>query len=144
MSPWWINARWSRAFDILRIEPSGLMGAPGQGHGIVVARKRAIPVTIADLERPEHDEPREWTALLHQRTLLYREMKQWRARARQVGATRTTPIELSPDVQEVLELAPQIIEENDRLVVQVIELAREAAELEREIARLRAGTRTEP
>jgi hypothetical protein len=144
MSPWWINARWSRAFDILRIEPSGFMGAPGTGHGVVVARKRAVPVTIADLERPEHGEPREWTALLHQRTLLYREMKQWRGRARQVGATRATPIEVPRDVQDILDLAPQVIEENERLAVQVIELAREAAALEQEIARLRAGNRTEP
>jgi SAM-dependent methyltransferase len=144
MSPWWIDARWSRAFEILRIEPSGFMGAPGNGHGVVVARKRAVPVTIADLERPEHGEPREWTALLHQRTLLYREMKRWRAQARHLGATRTMPVDLPQDVQDVLELAPQIIEENDRLAVQVIELGREAAVLEQEIARLRAGTHTEP
>jgi SAM-dependent methyltransferase len=34
VSPWWTCARWRQAFDILRVEPSGL-----NGHGVVVARK---------------------------------------------------------------------------------------------------------
>jgi hypothetical protein len=38
-SPWWTCARWRRAFDILRVEPSGFMGS----HGVVVARKRTEP-----------------------------------------------------------------------------------------------------
>jgi SAM-dependent methyltransferase len=38
-SPWWTCARWRRAFDILRVEPSGFMGC----HGVVVARKRTEP-----------------------------------------------------------------------------------------------------
>jgi SAM-dependent methyltransferase len=46
-SPWWTCARWRRAFDIVRVEPSGFMG----GHGVVVARKRPVAATIADLER---------------------------------------------------------------------------------------------
>jgi SAM-dependent methyltransferase len=142
MSPWWIAARWGRAFDILRIEPSGFMGAPGNGHGVVVGRKRSLPVTIADLERPEHGEPREWTALVHQRTLLYREMTRWRARARHLevamhAALDPNPAQLPEDIQAVLDLAPQVIAENHQLAEQVIELAREAAELEREIDRLR-------
>jgi SAM-dependent methyltransferase len=149
MSPWWICARWGRAFDILRLEPSGFMGAPGSGHGVVVARKRPIPVTIADLERPEHGEPREWTALVHQRTQLYREMTRWRARARnlevaQQAASLTGAPPLAEDVQNVLDLAPAVIEGNRQLAAQVIELAREAAGLEREIERLRAQVRSEP
>jgi SAM-dependent methyltransferase len=36
VSPWWTCARWRRAFDILRVEPSGFLG----GHGVVVVRKR--------------------------------------------------------------------------------------------------------
>ena len=141
MSPWWIAARWGRAFDILRIEPSGFMGAPGNGHGVVVARKRQIPVTIADLERPEHGEPREWAALTHQRTQLYREMTRWRARARALEAAAgapAPPAALPEDVQNVLDLAPQVIADNHRLAEQVIELAREAADLERELQRLRS------
>jgi SAM-dependent methyltransferase len=149
MSPWWIAARWGRAFDILRIEPSGFMGAPGNGHGVVVARKRSIPVTIADLERPEHGEPREWTALVHQRTQLYREMTRWRTRARHLelaaqAASLAAPAALSEDVQNVLDLAPVVIEENHQLAAQVVELAREAAELEQEIKRLRAQAPIEP
>jgi SAM-dependent methyltransferase len=39
VSPWWTCARWGEAFEILRLEPSGFMGAAGHGHGVVVARK---------------------------------------------------------------------------------------------------------
>jgi SAM-dependent methyltransferase len=46
-SPWWTCARWRRAFDIVRVEPSGFMG----GHGVVVARKPPVAATVADLER---------------------------------------------------------------------------------------------
>jgi SAM-dependent methyltransferase len=42
-SPWWSCARWRRAFDILRAEPSGFLG----GHGVVVARKPAVGATTA-------------------------------------------------------------------------------------------------
>jgi SAM-dependent methyltransferase len=38
VSPWWTCARWRRAFDIVRVEPSGFMGT-GHGHGVIVARK---------------------------------------------------------------------------------------------------------
>jgi SAM-dependent methyltransferase len=46
-SPWWTCARWRRAFDILRVEPSGFMG----GHGVVVVRKPPVVATTADIER---------------------------------------------------------------------------------------------
>jgi SAM-dependent methyltransferase len=146
MSPWWIQAHWGRAFEILRIEPSGFTGVAGQGQGIIVARKRLVPVTIADLERPEHGEPREFSALVHQRTQLYREMVRWRARARHLEvvvargehAPAAPVAPLPEDVQTVLDLAPQVIAENHALAEQVIELAREAAALEREIERLKA------
>jgi SAM-dependent methyltransferase len=39
-SPWWTCGRRRQAFDILRVEPSGFLGSPGGGHGVVVARKR--------------------------------------------------------------------------------------------------------
>jgi SAM-dependent methyltransferase len=140
MSPWWITARWSRAFDILRLEPSGFMGARGNGHGVVVVRKRSIPVTIADLERPEPGEAREWTALLHQRDQLYGEMSRWRAQARHLQATRgapPAPDELPADVREVLDGVPDLIDENHRLADQVVGLASELATLETELAALR-------
>jgi SAM-dependent methyltransferase len=37
-SPWWTSASRRRAFEILRVEPSGFV----DGHGVVVARKRAV------------------------------------------------------------------------------------------------------
>jgi SAM-dependent methyltransferase len=46
-SPWWTCARWQAAFDIVRVESSGFMG----GHGVVVARKRPVVATTAELER---------------------------------------------------------------------------------------------
>jgi SAM-dependent methyltransferase len=39
-SPWWTSARRRQAFDVLRVEPSGFLGAPGSGHGVVVVRRR--------------------------------------------------------------------------------------------------------
>ena len=61
-SPWWIEAHWGRAFEILSVRPTGLIGT---GQGVVVMRKRDVTLTIADLERLEADEPREVTALAH-------------------------------------------------------------------------------
>ena len=46
-SPWWTCARWQRAFEILRVEPSGFMG----GHGVVVARRRPVLAPAAGLQR---------------------------------------------------------------------------------------------
>jgi SAM-dependent methyltransferase len=39
-SPWWTSARRRQAFDVLRVEPSGFLGASGSGHGVVVVRRR--------------------------------------------------------------------------------------------------------
>jgi hypothetical protein len=68
-------------------------------------------------------------------------MARWRARARALEAAAGAPAPaaaLPEDVQNVLDLAPQVIADNHRLAEQVIELAREAADLERELQRLRS------
>jgi hypothetical protein len=69
-SPWWIEAHWGRAFEILSLRPTGLIGT---GQGVVVMRKRDVSLTPADLERLEPDEPREVTALAHSVQQLQRE-----------------------------------------------------------------------
>jgi SAM-dependent methyltransferase len=61
-SPWWIEAHWGRAFEILSLRPTGLIGT---GQGVVVMRKRDVSLTVEDLERLEPDEPREVLALAH-------------------------------------------------------------------------------
>lgn len=63
-SQWWIRAHWGRAFEIGAVWTSGF-GYPedrSRGHGIVVARKRAVELVAADLEWLD-DDPREIAAL---------------------------------------------------------------------------------
>lgn len=62
-SPWWIRAHWGRAFDIVELLPIIEEGVPS--HGVVLARKRPVRLTIEDLTRLEDDEPREIEALRH-------------------------------------------------------------------------------
>ena len=69
-SPWWIEAHWGRAFDILSVRPTGLIGT---GQGVVVMRKRDVGLTPGDLEAIEPKEPRELTALAHSVRQLQRE-----------------------------------------------------------------------
>lgn len=65
ISPWWLRAHWGRAFEILELRPSTTVDPPA-GHGLVLMRKKPVRPTIADLERPEPNEAREFTALQHQ------------------------------------------------------------------------------
>jgi SAM-dependent methyltransferase len=62
-SPWWIRAHWGRAFDIVQLlpytEPDTL------SHGIVIARKKPVELTVDELKAIEPGEPREITALIH-------------------------------------------------------------------------------
>lgn len=62
-SPWWIRAHWGRAFDIVQLLPVIEEGVPS--HGIVLARKKPVQLTVEDLTRLEPDEPREIEALRH-------------------------------------------------------------------------------
>jgi len=62
-SPWWIEAHWGRAFEMLKIVPR--MRADEPSHGLVVARKKPVEVSAEELTRLEPDEPREMRALRH-------------------------------------------------------------------------------
>jgi SAM-dependent methyltransferase len=73
-APWWLRAHWGRAFEIERLDE-----APHEGwHGVVVARKRddGRTPTVAELEAPERNEPREVAALRHNLRQLEREAAQ--------------------------------------------------------------------
>jgi SAM-dependent methyltransferase len=59
-SEWWLRAHWGRAFEFQRCEDGD-----GFGHGLLLLRKRQVEVTVDDLQRPEPDEAREVTSLLH-------------------------------------------------------------------------------
>jgi SAM-dependent methyltransferase len=62
-SEWWLRAHWGRAFDIVELYPRLGVGVPS--HGIILARKKPVEITVEDLVRLEPDEPREIKALHH-------------------------------------------------------------------------------
>jgi hypothetical protein len=77
-SPWWLAAHWGRAFEIVEIAPAG--GEP-PSHGVICLRKDDRPLpTIAELERPEPNEPREARALQHNVEQLKREIGLYESR----------------------------------------------------------------
>jgi SAM-dependent methyltransferase len=59
-SRWWLREHWGRAFDILTLKPDGFV-RPGEGHGVVVGRKRDVSLSREELEAPA-DDPRELEA----------------------------------------------------------------------------------
>jgi SAM-dependent methyltransferase len=67
-SEWWLRAHWGRAFEILDLVPGESDGA----QGIVMARRRDVSLSAAELEAPEPDEPREVLALRHNVRQLFR------------------------------------------------------------------------
>lgn len=64
-SPWWLEAHWGRAFELVDLFPDGFGTYPGSslGQGVAVLRKKAGEFTPEDLEAAEPDEPRELAAL---------------------------------------------------------------------------------
>ncbi|MEP6977196.1 MAG: class I SAM-dependent methyltransferase [Thermoleophilia bacterium] len=82
-SPWWIREHWGRAFEIAELREAGVVTeAPGDGHGVVLMRKRAGTFTREELERIDAvTEPRELAALRHNIRQLHRESDELEARA---------------------------------------------------------------
>ena len=62
-SPWWLHAHWGRAFEIVYLEPR--IEPDVESHGVIVARKKPVDLTVGDLKALEPGEPREITALQH-------------------------------------------------------------------------------
>jgi hypothetical protein len=54
-SEWWLRAHWGRAFEVIAIEES-------EKRRLASLRRRAEPITAAELERPEPGEDRELSA----------------------------------------------------------------------------------
>ena len=62
-SPWWIEAHWGRAFDIVTMKLHD--DDKPIGHGKVLLRRKPVRLTVEDLEMLEPSEPREVSALQH-------------------------------------------------------------------------------
>jgi SAM-dependent methyltransferase len=71
-STWWLRAHWGRAFEILEIDEAPVVVS----HRWLAMRKRDLTLTVADLERPEPGEPREFTAVRHHVRQLRRELEE--------------------------------------------------------------------
>jgi SAM-dependent methyltransferase len=71
-STWWLRAHWGRAFEILEIDEAPVTAS----HRWLAMRKRDLTLTVADLERPEPGEPREFTAVRHHVRQLRRELEE--------------------------------------------------------------------
>jgi hypothetical protein len=87
-STWWLRAHWGRAFEILEIDESPVGVTPSNtalkwsgftNHRWLAMRKRDVTLTVADLERPEPGELREFTAVRHHVRQLRGELDQDRA-----------------------------------------------------------------
>jgi len=76
-SPWWLRAHWGRLFEIVQLQPKLEDGVPS--HGIILARKKPVKLTIEELTALEPDEPREITALSHHAAQLADEVERLRA-----------------------------------------------------------------
>jgi SAM-dependent methyltransferase len=71
-STWWLRAHWGRAFEILEIDEAPVVVS----HRWLAMRKRDLTLTVADLERPEPGEPREFSAVRHHVRQLRRELEE--------------------------------------------------------------------
>jgi small-conductance mechanosensitive channel len=71
-STWWLRAHWGRAFEILEIDEAPVAAS----HRWLAMRKRDLTLTVADLERPEPGEPREFSAVRHHVRQLRRELEE--------------------------------------------------------------------
>jgi SAM-dependent methyltransferase len=76
-SPWWLRAHWGRAFEIVTLTPR--IEPDVESHGVIVARKKPVDLTIDDLRALEPGEPREITALQHHVEQLSEESRKLRA-----------------------------------------------------------------
>ena len=68
ISDWWLREHWGRAFDVLEID------SQIHNQSWAVLRKRAVELTVADLEAAGSD-PREYAALRHNLVQAQREIE---------------------------------------------------------------------
>lgn len=79
-SPWWIEERWGRAFELLAVEPAGFTGTAGHGHGVVLGRNDGRPVELGDLATPRDLTAAEAFALHHEAARRTRDVGEIRRR----------------------------------------------------------------
>lgn len=109
-SPWWIQAHWGRAFDIVSLSPDGFAAKPWLDHGAVLMRKRPGEITARSLEAVSPGERRETLALAHNVLQLHRETTALRS---------TLSDQLAEDAQRKLHL--EAMEDNVRTKTSEIE-----------------------
>jgi SAM-dependent methyltransferase len=105
---WWIRAHWGRAFTIEAFEERGI-----EGQDAVVLRRDERPVpSVAELDAPEPNEPRELAAAQHAIELLHREhatlnrqhdeyARAYLIEARNHAATTARVVALETELQDV-------------------------------------------
>jgi SAM-dependent methyltransferase len=77
-SPWWLQSHLGRAFEIVNLRPYANR-EQRWGHGILsVRRLPGREIGIAELSRPDPDEPRELSSLRHNVRQLRRELRHLR------------------------------------------------------------------
>jgi SAM-dependent methyltransferase len=84
-SPWWIEAHWGRAFEIVSLVPDGFASEPSHGHGSVLMRKRDRQITPQMLERIGPGDSRETQAMAHNLKQLQAECATLRSQSKELG-----------------------------------------------------------
>ena len=105
-SPWWIRAHWGRPFEILTLEEKGFR--PEWDQGFAVMRKRAVDLTVSDLEAPEPDEPRELAALRENVRQLGRQLSPFWARTSELRERQAQLRERIDQLRKVRERARRV------------------------------------
>ena len=110
-APWWIEAHWGRAFEIVSLVPDGFANDTSVGHGSVLMRKRDLSVDAEMLEWIDPADARESTALAHSVKQLHGECAALRQQQTQLAA----PPDEAAQRNEILEA--RIAELNRRLLI---------------------------
>jgi SAM-dependent methyltransferase len=138
-SPWWLRSHLGRAFEVVDLRPYA-DAEQRWGHGLICLRKRAgREAGLADLERPDPNEPRELSSLRHNVRQLRRELRHLRREAilRRGGWTSHVPPRL---LRLMLRLQPERQPRDlDGLHLELAELKGRVAESRREATPLPGG-----
>ena len=73
-SSWWLAEHWGRAFELVTVRQNRF-----GNHGVILLRKKPVPITVEELERMDPREPREVLALRHNIAQLGREASSFQA-----------------------------------------------------------------
>ena len=90
-SGWWLEEHWGRGFEILSLREEGFASPQRKGgQGVVVLRKRAVELTVEELERLDPAEAREVEALRHNLRQLHNESRKAREAVTWLEAERAS------------------------------------------------------